>query len=40
VTAFPDLSAARLTREVRALGYAGAYTGDCQEFRARLGGST
>jgi len=26
VTAFPDLSAARLTREVRALGYAGAYT--------------
>jgi transposase len=26
VTAFPDLSAARLTREVRELGYAGAYT--------------
>ena len=26
VTAFPDLSAARLTREIRALGYAGAYT--------------
>ena len=26
VTAFPDLSAARLTREIRELGYAGAYT--------------
>jgi len=26
VVAFPDLSAARLTREVRELGYAGAYT--------------
>jgi transposase len=26
VAAFPDLSAARLTREIRALGYAGAYT--------------
>ena len=26
VMAFPDLSAARLTREIRALGYAGAYT--------------
>jgi transposase len=26
LTAFPDLSAARLTREVRELGYAGAYT--------------
>jgi transposase len=26
VTAFPDLSATRLTREVRELGYAGAYT--------------
>ncbi len=26
VTAFPDLSAARLTREVRELGYVGAYT--------------
>ena len=26
VTAFPDLSAARLTREVREFGYAGAYT--------------
>lgn len=26
VTAFPDLSAARLTREIRALGYVGAYT--------------
>jgi len=26
VTAFPDLSAVRLTREIRELGYAGAYT--------------
>jgi transposase len=26
VVAFPDLSAARLTREIRELGYAGAYT--------------
>src|SRR5689334_14842392 len=26
VTAFPDLSAARLTREIRELGYVGAYT--------------
>jgi transposase len=26
VTAFPELSAARLTREIRELGYAGAYT--------------
>jgi hypothetical protein len=26
VMAFPDLSAARLTREIRELGYAGAYT--------------
>src|ERR1051325_8834117 len=26
VAAFPDLSAARLTREIRELGYAGAYT--------------
>jgi len=26
VTAFPDLSAARLTREIRELGYIGAYT--------------
>ena len=26
VTAFPDLSAARLTREIRELGYGGAYT--------------
>jgi len=26
VTAFPDLSAARFTREIRELGYAGAYT--------------
>jgi transposase len=26
VTAFPDLSAARLTREIRELGYSGAYT--------------
>jgi transposase len=26
VTAFPDLTAARLTREIRELGYAGAYT--------------
>ena len=26
VTAFPDLSAARLTREIRVLGYVGAYT--------------
>ena len=26
VTAFPDLSAARLTREIRQLGYVGAYT--------------
>ena len=26
VTAFPDLSATRLTREIRELGYAGAYT--------------
>src|SRR2546423_12395603 len=26
VIAFPDLSAARLTREIRELGYAGAYT--------------
>jgi len=26
VTAFPDLSAARLTREIRELGYTGAYT--------------
>ena len=26
VTAFPDLSAVRLTREIRELGYGGAYT--------------
>jgi hypothetical protein len=26
VTAFPDLSATRLTREIRELGYVGAYT--------------
>src|SRR5579863_6648186 len=26
LTAFPDLTAARLTREIRALGYCGAYT--------------
>lgn len=26
VTTFPDLSAARLTREIRELGYVGAYT--------------
>ena len=26
ITAFPDLSAVRLTREIRAMGYTGAYT--------------
>src|SRR5712691_7727474 len=33
VVAFPDLSAARLTREIRELGYAGAYTATSSEQR-------
>src|SRR3982074_1873612 len=35
VTAFPDLSAVRLTREIRELGYGGAYTAG-QRFLAGL----